>query len=143
MKLGSFFIPILAFMLIATALSLGSCSQYGATYPKYRLVIIKHIPDSLKHKHAELMTSLIKSGSSNVTDSDDLDDALYAARNIANDLYMGETEVLRRRISDIYETDIHPKDFNEVEQIIYNELLTNSNTWIRLSKYEKQEQETK
>lgn len=116
-------------LCIMLAIVFSSCGKAKVEYPKYSLETIEYVPDSLKKSHKSWMIEMVRAASQNMTggDYEDVDETMYAARNIADELFQLKIVGLRKEINDDYwdDIEIYPANMSRYEKDIYDSLVNN------------------
>jgi len=117
--------------LTLSLLFLTSCNDSRNVYPKYTIVKIEYIPDSLKVDHRVWITETIRSASQHMTggDYEDVDATIRQAKWTADDLFSVSVIGLRKEINDNYFDDLKlkPSELNKYEFNILDSLKNVSN----------------
>lgn len=89
-------------MLVAVLFSLTSCGE--EKYPKYSLITIEFIPDSLKAEHRKFITETVRAASNQMTggDYEDVDETIIQAERTADNIFSSSVVGLRKEIDENY-----------------------------------------
>lgn len=85
-----------------------SCEE-KMSYPRYSLDAIEYVPDSLKSEYNKWVQETIKAASQHMTggDYEDVDETIWAAKNVADELFRVKELGLRKEINDQYWDDFY------------------------------------
>lgn len=110
-------------------LLLTSCStnvEIQNKYPRYTLVKIEMIPDSLKSEYITYITETVRAANQHLSagDYEDIENTIYAAERVANRIYEVSVMGLRKEIDKEYYNDFFllPSEMNPNELEIFNNL---------------------
>lgn len=127
MKKIIFILLTLLIVSCTEKLGLRSNGEYFDGANTYSLSVQDVIPDSLLAESRQYIVDLTSAASYHMTggDYEDVDKTLYAARNIAEDLYGKRMVVLVVKYkSSYYGRTVLPNDMTEKEKYIFKILLT-------------------
>ena len=110
--------------LVAVLFLLTSCKE--DKYPKYSLVSIDFIPDSLKTEHRKFITETVRAASNQMTggDYEDVDETIIQAERTANNIFSSRVIGLRKQVDNNYWNDLKlkPNELNRFEKLILDSL---------------------
>ena len=105
-----------------------SCSE-EKTYPRYELVTVTVIPDSLKNEHRTWITETVRAASQNMTggDYEDVDETIIQCEETAEKLFGVKVKGLRlERSREAYFVYLKPSELNDYEKAILDSLIANA-----------------
>lgn len=112
-------------ILVILSILLSSCGE--EKYPKYSLISIEFIPDSLKSEHRKFIVETISAASYHMNggDYEDVDETIAQAERTANKIFRSKIIGLRKQINENYWDDLKlkPIELNEFEKKILDSLI--------------------
>lgn len=102
-------------LIVLIAMATFSCMKEEKYVPYYELAWNSEVPDSLKAKHREYITELVRASNQHLSagDYEDIDETIEQAEETANRLFTVSFRVLRRA-----------KDFNSAGTLLRVEEMT-------------------
>jgi hypothetical protein len=105
---------------------LSSCSE-EIKYPKYSLITVEFIPDSLKSEHRTWIMETVRAASQHMTggDYEDVGMTIIQTERTADRLFQDEVIGLRKEINNNYYDDLIliPSELSDYEKIILDNLI--------------------
>jgi hypothetical protein len=112
-----------AILLLAAVMS--SCNN--EKYPKYSLITIQYVPDSLKAEHRKFITETVRAASQHMTggDYEDVDETIKQAERTADNVFSVSVIGLEKQIDDNYWNNLKllPNQFTPYEKRAFDSLI--------------------